>query len=94
MRADVLKCWKIFHGKCGIAPSQIFHLVQDGVTRGHRYKIGHLYSSVECRRRFFSLRVASVWNSLPDEMVALECIGSFKAALHLFLGRRLFSYED
>ena len=37
MRADILKCWKIFHGKCGIDPEELFVPATGGTTRGHRY---------------------------------------------------------
>ena len=58
--------------------------------RGHRYKVGHEYSSIECRRRSFSLRVVNSWNSLPDYIVALEF---FKSAIHTFLGEKLFEID-
>ena len=93
LRADIIKCWKIFHGKCGLDPEELFVLVDGRITRGHRYKVAHVYSSIECRRRSFSLRIANLWNCLPDDVVALESVESFKSALHICLGERLFEFD-
>ena len=41
LRADVIKCWKLFHSKCGICPEDIFVLARSGITRGHRSKIAY-----------------------------------------------------
>ena len=54
LMADIIKCWKIFHGKCSVDPDELFVSTDGGTTRGHRYKIAHVYSSVESRRRSFS----------------------------------------
>jgi hypothetical protein len=94
LRADILKCWKIFHGKCSIRPGDIFVMAPHVGTRGHRFKLAHLASTLECRRRFFSLRCVKVWNSLPDEVVSLESMTSFKFNLHTVLGGLLFDYVD
>ena len=41
----------------------------------------------------FSLRIANLWNRLPDDVVALESVESFKSALHICLGERLFEFD-
>ena len=92
LRADMLKVWKIFHGECGICPGEIFTLAPSLGTRGHRYKILPSHCSLESRRRFFSLRCVNQWNSLPDHVVALESISSFKSALHTYLGHSLYDF--
>ena len=94
IRADLIKCWKIFHGKCGLKPRNMFNLPPLQGTRGHRFKIAHSFCTTEMRRHFFSLRCVSVWNSLSDDVVSLETIESFKSALHNSLGSLLFEYVD
>lgn len=94
LRADLLKYWKIFHDECGISPEEIFTPPPSLATRGHRFKIHHTHSTTEARRRFFSLRCVSIWNSLPDQVVALESISSFKTALHHHLGPILYQFPD
>ena len=41
LRADVIKCWKIFRSKSEICPEDIFVFARSGITRGHRYEIAH-----------------------------------------------------
>ena len=94
LRADLIKYWKIFHGKCCIDPEDLFVLAPQVQTRGHRFKLAHVPRSLECRRRFFSLRRVSAWNSLPDEVVGLESVDSFKRSIHVFLGQQLFDFDE
>ena len=50
LRADVNKCWQIFHSKYKICPEDIFALAWSGIIRGNRCKIVHERCSLECRR--------------------------------------------
>ena len=93
LRADLIKCWKIFNNECAVNAEDIFVLARGRPTRGHRFKISHSHCSLECRKRYFALRVVSTWNSLPDEVVGLNSLGGFKAALHEILGERLFEFS-
>ena len=61
-------------------------------TKGHDYKLAHVRCSLECRRRFFSVRVVSSWNSLSSAVVELSDLGAFKALLKDFLGQKLYDY--
>ena len=49
LRADIMKCWKIFHGKCEICPKDIFILPWSDNTRDYRLKIAHETFSMDCR---------------------------------------------
>ena len=93
LRADLIKCWKIFHGECGIQPTDIFVMAPALGTRGHRFKILLPHCSTEARKRYFTVRCISPWNSLPDSVVALDTVHAFKSALHTYLGQRLFQYD-
>ena len=71
----------------------IFILAPNDITHGHCFKIVHdLFISLDCRQRSFSLRVASPWNSLPDDVVALEILGSFKMAIRCYQNEKLFHF--
>ena len=94
LRADLIKYWKIFHSKSVICPEDIFVLPSSSSTRGHRYKLAHVCCSLECRKRFFSIRRVVIWNSLSDEVVGLDSLDSFKRALHVFLGPKLFEFDE
>ena len=56
--------------------------------------MAHVYSSLECRRRFFSLRCVERWNALPDRVVAAESLDSFKGGLCASLNVELYSFVN
>ena len=92
LRADMIFCWKIFHGKCSVVPEDIFSVSSDRGTRGHRYKVDHVRPDTDVRGRSFGLRVINQWNRLPDHVVALDDLKQFKAMLSDALGDKLFDY--
>ena len=94
IRADLIKVWKIFHGKSPIGPVDIFSLSPHVRTRGHPFKLSHERCRLDARQRFFSVRVVPLWNSLPEEVVLLDSLDLFKRGLRHFLGDLLFSYEE
>ena len=92
LRADLLKCWKIFHGKSCIQPSGLWTLESSSRTCGHQFKIKYKRCQVDARSRFFSKRVIRDWNSLSVSAVTCQTIESFKIALAVSLGDRLFLF--
>ena len=48
---------------------------------------------MECRKRFFSVRRVSLWNSLPDDLVSISSLHSFKRELNKYLGDLLYDYD-
>ena len=92
LRHDIVKYWQIFHNRCAISPTDLFDSPLNPSTRGHQYKIAHVRTQLDLRKRFFSVRGIHVWNSLPDSLVSLQCPSSFKTALAKFLGEKLFEY--
>lgn len=94
LRADLIKCWKIFNNASSISPQDLFCANALSITRGHRHKIAKPHTSTECRRRFFSVRVIDHWNTLPDSVVSASSVNAFKQGLHQALGDLLFSYID
>ncbi|KAJ8285457.1 hypothetical protein GJAV_G00026980 [Gymnothorax javanicus] len=55
-------------------------------TRGHKWKLTKGKFSADIRKYFFTQRVISMWNSLPDHIVEAETLGVFKSRLDLKLG--------
>ena len=93
LRADLIKCWKVFHGKCPIEPSQLWEVNVDARTRGHRFKIKVNRCELDARSRFFPNRIINDWNSLPGWVVEARTLGEFKSGLATVLGERLFYYS-
>ncbi|KAK3857056.1 hypothetical protein Pcinc_036668 [Petrolisthes cinctipes] len=94
LRADLIKCWKIFHKQSVISPSDLFSVSPVTATRGHRFKLAKPHIYTECRRRFFSVRCIDHWNFLPDSVVGANTIEAFKQGLHLSLGELLFAHTE
>ena len=93
LRADMIKCWKMFHGKCAVNPTDIFTLAPQSGTRGHRFKLCHPRSHTDVRQRSFSVRCVGTWNTLPDHVVAETDFKTFKALLADALGNTLYNYQ-
>ncbi|KAK3888205.1 hypothetical protein Pcinc_007736 [Petrolisthes cinctipes] len=94
LRADLIKCWKIFHKQSVISPSDLFSVSPVTATRGHRFKLVKPHIYTECRRRFFSVRCIDHWNFLPDSVVGANTVEAFKRGLHLSLGELLYAHTE
>ena len=92
LRADLIKCWKIFNGSCLIEPTDLWEMSVSSRTRGHRFKIKVNRCQVDARARFFSERIVQDWNSLPDWAVSSGTLSGFKAAMDTCLTEKLFDY--
>ena len=65
----------------------LFPKVGESKTRGHRFKVrGERYKSVQ-RGNCFTHRVGSVWNKLPEVVVEVDTILSFKKHLDSYMGK-------
>ena len=93
LRADLILVWKIFNGKCGISPEQIFTLNRSSL-RGHPLKIYVPRTELELTRRFFSTRVVSEWNLLAADTVTASSLDSFKGLVQRDLGQKLYDFLD
>ena len=93
IRQDILKYWKILHGMSSLEPDAFFVRFPLTSTRGHHLRLAHVRTSLDIRRRFFSVRAIPLWNSLPESVVSITNINSFKAALACHLGETLYHYD-
>ena len=79
-RGDMIDAYKYIHGHYDCAtPTLPFSDVTQ--TRGHSLKLKTCFSRLNVRKYFFSQRIVSLWNSLPEEVVTAPSINSFKARL-------------
>ncbi|MPC57129.1 hypothetical protein E2C01_051103 [Portunus trituberculatus] len=49
--------------------------------RRNQFKIAHVKIQLEICRCFMSVRGIALWNSLPDDLVAIQALPSFKVNL-------------
>ena len=92
LRADLIQYWKIFHGKSCLTPGDFFDLSQLSQARGHCFKIFKPHSWTDIRKRFFSVRCITQWNSLPAAAVNSPDLPSFKKILEWCTSNDLFAY--
>ena len=64
LRADLIQYWKILHGKSTITSNELFTFAPNIGTRGHSMKLQVSRTQTEIRRRSFSHRQVTLWNSL------------------------------
>jgi len=76
-------CFKIDHNLDNIPFDQFFlKLSQHKCTRGHSLKLFYPDSRINVRANFFSVRVISLWNQLPADLVQVNSLTKFKSMLH------------
>ena len=92
LRNDLIQYWKIFHGKSSVSPPDLFTLAPQSTTRGHRYKLSHVRTQTDVRRRAFAVCHVTVWNSLPDHVVSENDLKTFKGMLANSLGDALYHF--
>jgi len=73
---------KILTGKERVDPNCFFTLDKKHYsTRGHELKLYTRRSRLELRKNFFSQRVVTHWNKLPESVVMAETVNTFKNRL-------------
>ena len=81
----LIKVYKIMLDIDQLGSQYIFPNVGESKTRGPRFKVrGERYKSVQ-GGNFFTQRVVSVWNELPEVVVEVGTILSFKKHLDSYM---------
>ena len=94
LRADLIQCWKIHNGHSCITPGDLFQHPTHRRTRGHCHKVLPPVTETDTRKRFFSIRCISLWNSLPTDAVCAPNVNRFKRVLDTCIRDKLLSYID
>ena len=69
IRGDLIEVFKIVKGISRVQHTTFFKLDEKRRTRGHTYKLVKDRSRLDIRKHFFSQRVVSEWNKLPESVV-------------------------
>ena len=83
VRADLIKCWKVFHSKDDIGMLNLFSLAVNKRTRGYSLKIVLPRCNRNLKRRLFHVRVIQRWNALPEHVILQSSLVSFKRKLEV-----------
>ena len=77
-RGDLIEVFKVLKGFSKVDYKHFFQLADNGKTRGNKYKLVKSRSRLDIRKHFFSQRVISEWNKLPNSVVEAETVNAFK----------------
>lgn len=88
LRGDLIQVYKLFSGLDNLDPNIFFSLNTDNATRGHNFKIKKESCKLDIRKHFFSNRVVSSWNDLPQHVVNSSSLDIFKRLLDAFTSER------
>ena len=94
LRADLIMCWKVFHGHSCVSPADLFQQPPQNRTCGHCYKIFPPATNTGIRKRFFTIRCIPVWNSLSSDTVCATTLNSFKHGLDHDISEALYAFAD
>ena len=81
LRGDLIETHKILTVEVDIDATHFFELSREERTRGHQLKLKKNRAVHPARTNFFSHRVVSPWNRLPEEVVTAESTNGFKNGL-------------
>ena len=81
LRGDLVACYKLVRGDQQALGESLFPRSLPGVTRNNGHKLAEGKFRLDIRRRYFTVRVARIWNQLPSEVVLAPTLGVFKRRL-------------
>jgi len=82
LRGDMIETFKILTGKERVDSQSFFQLATASHNlRGHSLKLFLPRCSTTVRKMFFSTRVVSHWNALPQHVIVSPSVNSFKNRL-------------
>ena len=78
---DLVFCYKVLNGFIGGVPDNYGLELSTRKSRGNSFKLVINNSRIDARKYFLSSRVYEPWNSLPDTVVLVNNVNSFKRQL-------------
>jgi hypothetical protein len=98
VRGDMIEMYKIIKGKYDKDVITLVKTAEESEvrhsTKTNTKKIVQQRANTELTRNFFSIRVAKVWNRLPEKIVMAPSINSFKNRLDKYWKDQKLYYED
>ena len=94
LRSDIIQYWKILNGHSCITPSDLFQRPPHSRTRGHCQKLFPPITVTDTRKRFFSVRCITLWNSLPPDAVCAPNVNYLKRVLDTCINDLLYCYPE
>ena len=80
---DVIFVYKLLHKLVLLDYNKFFTYAPLSATRGHSYKLYHVYKRNNLLRNAFTVRAVPYWNCLSPEVVQCNSIDTFKKRVKL-----------
>ena len=93
LRGDMIETYKIITNKYDEDSVVNLNINENSNTRGNRYKLTQNSIHYNLRQNFFTNRIVSVWNCLPDEVVTAKNTNTFKNLLDKFWNNQEFKFN-
>ena len=82
LHTDLITCYKIINNLVAVQSDSLFKFAANTNTRGHSLKLMLPDSRVNARKAHaFPVRVVTVWNRLPADVVRSSSLLAFKNSL-------------
>ena len=81
LKSDLILVFKIFNGLVDLKFEEFFTLSPCTITRGHAQRLVLPKVRLDLRKHFFAVRVITIWNNLPTEVVNCTTVTCFKTKL-------------
>ena len=89
LQGDLIQVHKYMHNHYDT--ESMFFIDEGSRTRGHTLKLVKEHCRKDVRKKFFSLRVNSLWNKLPSNVVSADTLNSVKSRLDALFGDKKYS---
>ena len=93
LRGDLIEVFKFIKGQHTGYLRDMFEINNVNRGRGHRFKLVVKQCRTRLRQSFFSSRVVGYWNRLPEDVVSVESLESFKKGLDQHFIYRGMAYK-
>ena len=89
-RGDLIQVFKLMHSIDNVDYSCLFE-INNTTTRGHKLKLKKKqFCKTNCRKYSFSQRVINDWNSLPQSVVQISNLNTFKTEIDNFFAINIY----
>lgn len=92
LRGSLIFVWVLFNQPNHPCRS-IVQLSHNTHTRGHPLKLVQQHSNLNCRMYCFSVRIAMLWNALPEHVVTSVTKDAFKKSLDEYMADSVFLWR-